>query len=223
MGIIRVIRSNELVEGEGNEPIYPVTSVRAIYDLDNRALDAIIEEQKTSIDNTSTKASKLEAALGAVNNDVDNIKEVQRDLQGNIGTIQNTVLNLESAVAQKNDQNNYIVAKVTVGNTVTRDLPENVNNNLECYSLIKKPSCISAQEATPYIQDIKDGELLIPTKPGIYILDNKEIEVSDYSLIQKQGEDFVVISLGIPMPPYENDKMVGDKVLKTSESGLYWE
>ena len=76
MGIIRTIRSNELVGGEGNEPIYPVTSVRAIYDLNNTALDAIIEEQNTSISNTSTKASVLEETINEVNINIDSIKNV---------------------------------------------------------------------------------------------------------------------------------------------------
>lgn len=222
MGIIRAIKNSEL-GGDNNEPIYPVTSVKAIYDLNNRALDAIIEEQKTSIDNTSTKASALEVTLSAVSNDVDSIKEVQQGLKDDINTIQSNVLTLESAVAEKNNQNNYIVAKVTVGSTVTRGIPENTNNNLECYSPIKEDVCAPLENVTNYIQNMKDGEILIPTKPGEYIIDNQILEVKDYSLIQKQGEDFVVISLGIPMPPYENDTMVIGKTLKTSENGLYWD
>ena len=222
MGIIRAIKSREL-GGEGDEPIYPVTSVRAIYDLNNIALDAIIEEQNTSISNTSTKASVLEETINEVNINIDSIKNVQSSLQGNINTIQSTVQTLEYAVAQKNNQNNYIVAKVTVGNIVTRGLPENVDNNLECYSPIKENVCVAPGSESNYIQNIKDGEILIPTKPGTYILDNKEIEVIDYSLIQKQGEDFVVISLGIPMPPCTADGSIEPgKVLTTNSNGLYW-
>jgi hypothetical protein len=82
--------------------------------------------------------------------------------------------------------------------------------------------CVVSGSESNYIKNIKDGEILIPTKPGTYILNSKEIGVTDYSLIQKQGEDFVVISLGIPMPPHENGVMVGGKVLTTSEDGLYW-
>lgn len=224
MGIIRALKSSEL-GGEGDEPIYPVTSVRAIYDLNNKALDAIIEEQNTSISNTSTKASLLEKTINKVNINIDSIKSVQSSLQGNINTIQSNVQTLESAVAQKNNQNNYIVAKVTADNSVnsvTRGLPETVNNNLE-YCPVKESMCVSSEFATSYIQNIKDGEILIPTKPGTYILNNKEIEVIDYSLIQKQGEDFVVISLGIPMPPCTADGNIEPgKVLTTSNNGLYW-
>lgn len=222
MGIIRAIKSSEL-GGVGDEPIYPVTSVRAIYDLNNTALDAIIEEQNKSINNTYTKASVLEETINEVNINIDSIKNVQSSLQGNINTIQSTVQTLESAVAQKNNQNNYIVAKVTVGDSVTRGLPENVDNNLECYSPVKENICVAPGSESSYIQNIKDGEILIPTKPGTYILDNKEIEVIDYSLIQKQGEDFVVISLGIPMPPCAADGNIEPgKVLTTSNNGLYW-
>lgn len=222
MGIIRAIKSNELAGGEGNEPIYPVTSVRAIYDLNNRALDAIIEEQNTSISNTSTKASVLEKTINEVNINIDSIKNVQSSLQGNINTIQSTVQTLESAVAQKNNQNNYIVAKVTVGDSVTRGLPENTNHNLSCYSLIKEGGCVINGYETSYIQNIKDGEIIIPTKPGEYIIDNQTLKVTDCSLIQKQGEDFVVISLGIPFIPTPTKNDI-DKTLKVAENGsLYW-
>lgn len=221
MGIIRAIKSSEL-GGVGDEPIYPVTSVRAIYDLNNIALDAIIEEQNTSISNTSTKASVLEETINEVNINIDSIKNVQNSLQGNINTIQNTVQTLESTVAQKNNQNNYIVAKVTVGDSVTRGLPENVNNNLECYSPIKEPSCIPSQGATSYIQNIKDGEILIPTKPGEYIIDNQILEVKECSLIQKQGNNFVVISLGIPFIPIPTSIDSGKTLKVAEDNSLYW-
>jgi hypothetical protein len=76
MGIIRAIKSSELVGGNSDEHLYPVTSIKAIYDLNNKALDTILEEQNTSINDTSIRASELEATLDVVSNDVDNIKGV---------------------------------------------------------------------------------------------------------------------------------------------------
>lgn len=222
MGIIRAIKSNELVGREGDEPIYPVTSVKAIYDLNNKALDTIIEEQNTSISNTSVKVSTLENNIEEVNMNIDGIKNVQTDLRSNIRTIQSTVQNLEYSVAQKNNQNNYIVATVGVNNIVTRGTPESSSQSLE-YCPVKEQECVVSEAAVNYIQNMKDGEILIPKKPGTYTLNNKTVEVVDYSLIQKQGEDFVVISLGIPMPPYNaNGTIEPGKTLITSESGLYW-
>ena len=223
MGIIRALKSNELVGGSGDEYVYPVTSIKAIYDLNDKALDTIIEEQNVSIEHTYTKTSKLEGALSAVNGDMNSIRNVQTDLQSNINTIQNTVHTLESVVAQKNNQNNYIVAKITVDNSVSRGMPENVSHNLQCYSPVKLEECVSNDQVTDYIQNIKDGEIVIPTKPGTYVLNNEVVEVSDYSLIQKQGEDFVVISLGIPMPPYNADGTIEPgKILTTNSEGIYW-
>lgn len=222
MGIIRVIKSNELAGGEGNEPIYPVTSVRAIYDLNNRQLDSIIEEQNQGIEWTKTLAENLKDNVNTAESNIKNLTSTYNILQSNVNTIISDVDTLKVTVEEKNNQNNYIVAKVTVGDSVTRGLPENVNNNLECYSPIKDPSCIPSQGATSYIQNIKDGEILIPTKSGEYIIDNQTLEVKECSLIQKQGNNFVVISLGIPFIPIPTSIDSGKTLKVAEDNSLYW-
>lgn len=39
MGIIRKVTEDELVGGTQNTDIYPITSIKAVYDEDNEALD----------------------------------------------------------------------------------------------------------------------------------------------------------------------------------------
>ena len=56
MGIIRKVTENELVGGTQNTDIYPITSIKAIYDEDNETLDGIIKRK--GVVNISTNYNK---------------------------------------------------------------------------------------------------------------------------------------------------------------------
>ena len=56
MGIIRKVTEDELVGGTQNTDIYPITSIKAVYDEDNEALDGIIKRK--SVVNISTNYNK---------------------------------------------------------------------------------------------------------------------------------------------------------------------
>ena len=56
MGIIRKVTEDELVGGTQNTDIYPITSIKAVYDEDNEALDGIIKRK--GVVNVSTNYNK---------------------------------------------------------------------------------------------------------------------------------------------------------------------
>ena len=56
MGIIRKVTEDELVGGTQNTDIYPITSIKAVYDEDNEALDGIIKRK--GVVNISTNYNK---------------------------------------------------------------------------------------------------------------------------------------------------------------------
>ena len=60
MGTIRKITEDELVGGTQNTDIYPITSIKAIYDEDNETLDGIIKRK--GVVNISTNYNKEQTA-----------------------------------------------------------------------------------------------------------------------------------------------------------------
>jgi hypothetical protein len=70
MGIIRVIKQNELQGGTSEEPIYPITSIEAIYDLDNKKLSTQIGTINTKIQDLNTGVSRAIANTQNIAKDV---------------------------------------------------------------------------------------------------------------------------------------------------------
>jgi hypothetical protein len=78
MGKIRVIKSSEL-GGTSDEPIYPVTSIRAIYDLNNENLEDVLSHKDDRIDTVELNIDSLNKNYITVNNTVQEFKNSTTD------------------------------------------------------------------------------------------------------------------------------------------------
>jgi hypothetical protein len=72
------------------------------------------------------------------------------------------------------------------------------------------------------LSEIKNKDILIPESAGNYKIGGQTLTVTDVSIIQKQDDEYVLISLGIPFIPKPESKDI-DKTLKVAENlSLYW-
>lgn len=60
MAVIKVLKEEELVGGNSDKSVYPVTTSKALYDIKNRVLQSLIDKYDANIENTSGLDSKHE-------------------------------------------------------------------------------------------------------------------------------------------------------------------
>lgn len=222
MGKIRVIKSSEL-GGTSDEPIYPVTSIKAIYDLNNTQLSTILEEQEDKIQKNFDTANRAEtlgiqinAAFGIFKNGVeDSYKDINSKIDSTKTAINNITADINSLKGGE-----YVVAYVSPLESQTRATSDSKTNIKYCPVIYDGTCEENTDTVEGLLNDLKDGQFIVPKEPGEYKINNQTLTVKDYGLIQKQGDSFVVISFGIPMPTFSK----GDnaKMLAINEDGIQW-
>lgn len=208
MGIVKAIKSSELVGGNGDEHIYPITSIKAIYDLDSKNLEDILREKDNTINNLENKTNVLQADISSVNTYVHEVENAQELLKSDLKDTKNSITEINANIQNIQPGGTFL------GNITNENARASQSYITVCAKIIDAEQCMELP-----IQNIKNGDIIVPEKKGEYQLGDKNITINEVSIIQKQGEDFKVISLGIPLPD-TND--IG-KTLKVAENGsLYW-
>lgn len=83
MGKIKKILENELVGGTQTTDVYPVTSIKAVYDENNERLDTLLSNKQESTDDTLTTTSKLiPGAINEINLSVNGGTRIETDHHG---------------------------------------------------------------------------------------------------------------------------------------------
>ena len=211
MGIIRAIKSSELVEGNGGEHIYPVTSIKAIYDLDSKTLEDILREKDNAINNLENKTNILQADISSVDTYVHEVENAQELLKSDLNNTKNSITEINATI-QNIQPGGTFLGNIT--NEAARSSQSEIN---VCAKIINAEQCMTLS-----IQDIKNGDIIVPKKKGNYQLGDKNITIDEVSIIQKQGDDFKVISLGIPFIPIPEEGDSGNTLKVADEMSLYW-
>lgn len=208
MGIVKAIKSNELVGGNGDGYIYPVTSIKAIYDLNSKNLEDILREKDNTINNLENKTNVLQADISSVDTYVHEVENSQELLKSDLKNTKNSITEI-----------NTTIQNIQPGGTFLGNMESNNTRSFQAQINVCTVSA-DVQACKPLdIQNIKNGDIIVPKNKGNYQIGDKNITINEVSIIQKQGDDFKVISLGIPLPG-TNDI---DKTLKVAENGsLYW-
>lgn len=213
MGKIRVIKSSEL-GGTSDEPIYPVTSIRAIYDLNNENLEDVLSHKDDRINTVELNIDSLNKNYITVNNTVQEFKNSTTDKLVSHDTrfqgIDYQISNLQSSLNVYKVEGNFL-GTLKTQQEATRgatNMSLTICKNNGCYPL--------------FLSEIKNKDILIPESAGNYKIGDQTLTVTDVSIIQKQDDEYVLISLGIPFIPKPESKDI-DKTLKVAENlSLYW-
>lgn len=211
MGIIRVITSNELAGGNGDEHIYPVTSIKAIYDLDSKSLEDILQEKDSTINNIESKTTVLQADISSVNTQVNEVKSSQELLKNDLNKTKNSITEINTTI-QNIQPGGTFLGNMESNNTRSFQAQVNI-----CTGMIDAQVCIPLD-----IQNIKNGDIIIPKNKGQYQLGDKSITINEVSIIQKQGNNFNVISLGVPFIPIPKEEDKGSTLKIAEDGSLYW-
>lgn len=211
MGIVKAIKSNELVGGNGDGYIYPVTSIKAIYDLNSKNLEDILREKDNTINNLENKTNVLQADISSVNTYVHEVENAQELLKSDLKNTKNSITEI-SANIQNIQPGGTFLGNMESNNTRSFQAQINV-----CTVSADVQVCIPLD-----IQNIKNGDIIVPKNKGNYQIGDKNITINEVSIIQKQGEDFKVISLGIPFIPIPTEQDKGKTLTVAENLTLYW-
>lgn len=218
MGIIKILKGNNINDTANNDTdIYPVTSVKAIYDINNTSLDNIIN----NIENDATKVKSdliafKESQIGintAVTNNIENVKNDINSMSQDMQDIEDEIAVLENNLENVKSEKSYFVASIS---TVASEATRGEQHSIAEYCSVSETKCTLGTSID--INTFKNGDIFIPKNKGKYIFGDVEINVNDYGFIQKQNDTFIYISLGIPMPTEEDY----GKCLIAGADGLYW-
>ena len=211
MGIVKAIKSNELVGGNGDGYIYPVTSIKAIYDLDSKNLEDILREKDNTINNLENKTNVLQADISSVDTYVHVVENAQELLKSDLKNTKNSITEINATIQNIQPGGTFL------GNITNENARASQSEIYVCTGTINVGQCYTLP-----IHYIKNGDIIVPKKKGEYQLGDKKIIIDEVSIIQKQGEDFKVISLGIPFIPIPT-AIDADKTLKVAQDmSLYW-
>lgn len=211
MGIVKAIKSNELVGGNGDGYIYPVTSIKAIYDLNSKNLEDILREKDNTINNLENKTNVLQADISSVDTYVHEVENAQELLKSDLKDTKNSITEINATI-QNIQPGSTFLGNITNENVRTSQSEINI-----CAKIVNAEQCKNLP-----IQDIKNGDIIVPKKKGDYQIGDKNITIDEVSIIQKQGDDFKVISLGIPFIPIPTEQDKGKTLTVAENLTLYW-
>lgn len=215
MGTVRAIKQSELAGNTGNDYIYPVTSTKAVFDENNKTLEEIILNINEGSQSIMYAVEKIDSSLKDVEGFVSEQQDTNRTVSASIRNVETSISAVAQSVQNLPQSASYIKGSITPSNTRASS---SQSNNIECFSPV-------TQDTTTGICQIfddnnfKDGDILIPKKAGSYIIGDTTLNITELSLIQKQKNTYVLLSLGIPLPTTED----AGKSLKASSDGtMYW-
>lgn len=219
MGVIRIIKSLELNEGNGGEHVYPVTSTDAVFDKNNIKVSVLIDDIKETQVDMNQYVMKMQDNLDNTASVVDNLESSLQNLTEDYITYKENT----DSVIENIKNTNIAFAGVISGVTESIKGEQNFNHNIECTTSFNK-----VQTCQVFDLDASNpGDAWFITKPGEYNIDNKVFNVKNLSILQCiQTEDGVktyeVFDLGIPFIPVPTSNDYG-KTLKVAENQtLFW-
>lgn len=221
MGIIRVIKQNELQGGSSEEHIYPVTSIEAIYDLNNKKLSVSLSEVSSNVadlndsvvrlvENTNTIEKHLtqnDSAIESINNNLESFKE----------TVNNTINGLEKT--------NISFQGIISGALEADRAAQNAQHNFECSSSFNTET-VDCEIFN--VDDAKPGDAWFITKPGKYKINDNTYNVTNLSILQcvnssSGNKTFSVYDLHIPFIPVPTESDAGKSLKVALDKSLYWD
>lgn len=221
MGIIRVIKQSELQEGSSDEPIYPVTSIEAIYDLNNTKLSTVVNNITSNVQELDTNVFRAIKNINIVQGSIQTQEEAFNEFQTGFESFKEDVNNQIDNIKLPSISFKGILSGTTTD--ATRGTTSSNNHNVECSNSFNTsdPKC-----ETLDLDNVTPGEAFFITKAGDYKIKDKVFQVSNLSILQcVQGDGeytFNLYDLGIPFIPIPENKDIG-KSLKVAENlTLYW-
>lgn len=221
MGIVRVIKQNELQGGSSDEHIYPVTSVEAIYDLNNKKLSVSLSEITSNVVDLNNNVVQL----------AKNTNNIEKHLAQNDASIQSIHNNLESFKETitpeiNNIKNTNISFQGIISGALEADrAAQNAQHNFKCSSSFNTET-VDCEIFN--VDNAKPGEAWFITKPGEYMINGDKYKVTNLSILQcvnssSENKTFSVYDLGIPFIPIPTEDDAGKSLKVALDKSLYWD
>lgn len=207
MGKIKKILENELVGGTQSTEVYPVTSIKAVYDENNERLDNIINRKNNKIQKELeaevTRASNAESNLRETINNITEINE--NATSANIVTI-DTIPNTSSSNVQqalnelfkiKPSVNKYLIDKTEFPDALKNITSKyTITKGKQAYGNVGSVITFVSQNKLEYVTIDTDGVLVR------FISEKEYLGVSSYlQYVNANGiilaRDFVNMGIGV--------------------------